>query len=200
MMNTLILTGWGWIDYATAAAVALRYFRTADILGMSRRRLPEYLAELADGEFDYKQIIIIGIGLNKDQELMPILKRLKTQQVNVIWLSVLPLSPQLPSAIKKYLDIQFDLDSDGLTEFISEYYSQPAADLLKVRNVEYQSSTATKDNLARYLLTKSAQYRYRNYQDNAAYGAAIRTLAEKSSLTQAQEAMIKHYRKYGQRE
>ena len=39
-MKRLILTGWGWKDYACAAALALRHFKTGEILGMSTRRLP----------------------------------------------------------------------------------------------------------------------------------------------------------------
>lgn len=41
MNKTLILTGWGHLDYAFAAALALRHHKSADILGMSKRRLPE---------------------------------------------------------------------------------------------------------------------------------------------------------------
>ena len=43
-MDTLILTGWGWKEYAVAAAAALRALDgRADVLGMSKRRLPEFL-------------------------------------------------------------------------------------------------------------------------------------------------------------
>ena len=42
MKNTLILTGWGWPDYACAAAIALRHWKQADILGMSTSRLLEF--------------------------------------------------------------------------------------------------------------------------------------------------------------
>ena len=41
--NNMILTGWGWPEYACAAALALRHFKDADVLGMSTRRLPEFL-------------------------------------------------------------------------------------------------------------------------------------------------------------
>ena len=43
-MKTLILTGWGWKEYPVAAAVALKAMGgAADVMGMSRRRLPEFL-------------------------------------------------------------------------------------------------------------------------------------------------------------
>ena len=74
-MNTLILTGWGWIGYATAAAVARRQFKTADLLGMSRRRLPEHLTMLADNDCQYGQIIIIGVSFEKIIRMLRKLKR-----------------------------------------------------------------------------------------------------------------------------
>ena len=66
MYDTLIITGWGWPDYACAAAVALRRFKHADIRGMSTRRLPEYLAETPN----YKHIAILGVGLSGNPELL----------------------------------------------------------------------------------------------------------------------------------
>ena len=44
MRNTLIITGWGWKEYAVAAAAALRALKgEAEVIGMSKRRLPEFL-------------------------------------------------------------------------------------------------------------------------------------------------------------
>ena len=43
-MTTLILTGWGWKEYAVAASVALRALKgQADVRGMSKRHLPQFL-------------------------------------------------------------------------------------------------------------------------------------------------------------
>ena len=43
-MDTLIITGWGWKEYAVAAAIALRAAKgQAEVMGMSKRRLPEFL-------------------------------------------------------------------------------------------------------------------------------------------------------------
>ena len=66
-METLILTGWGWSDYACAAALTLRHFGKADIRGVSTRRLPELLNEISG----YKTILILGVGLTGDPELIP---------------------------------------------------------------------------------------------------------------------------------
>ena len=60
MRKTLILTGWGWKEYPVAAAVALKAVGgEADVAGMSRRRLPEFL-ELYSPK--HKQIIVIGVS------------------------------------------------------------------------------------------------------------------------------------------
>ena len=43
-VKALILSGWGWKEYAVSAAVALRALNgQADVMGMSKRRLPEFL-------------------------------------------------------------------------------------------------------------------------------------------------------------
>ena len=44
--GNLILTGWGHAEYVAAAAVALKALGgSAEVLGVSRRRLPELLGE-----------------------------------------------------------------------------------------------------------------------------------------------------------
>ena len=65
-MKRLSLTGWGWKDYACAAALALRHFKTGEILGMSTRRLPEFLNDCTG----WNEIVILGIGLSGDPELL----------------------------------------------------------------------------------------------------------------------------------
>ena len=46
--GNLILTGWGYAEYVASAAIALKALGgRADVYGVSRRRLPEFLGELA---------------------------------------------------------------------------------------------------------------------------------------------------------
>ena len=55
-MKTLILTGWGWREYSVSAAVALKSVDgDADVIGMSRRRLPEFLESYSQ---KHKRIIL----------------------------------------------------------------------------------------------------------------------------------------------
>ena len=57
--DDLILTGWGHAEYVAAAAVALKALGgRADVKGVSRRRLPEFLSQLAaeEGEPRWKRL------------------------------------------------------------------------------------------------------------------------------------------------
>lgn len=60
--GNLVLTGWGYAEYVAAAAVALKALGgRADVKGVSRRRLSEFLAELAKvpGAPRWKQVFLI---------------------------------------------------------------------------------------------------------------------------------------------
>lgn len=117
-MENLILTGWGWKDYACAAALALRHWKKADIFGMSTRRLPEFLNE-ARG---YKNIVILGIGLTGDPELLEkALKKLKAKPVQVSWISCIPVPESISEEIQSALDIF--VDGDGITDAVSLCYN-----------------------------------------------------------------------------
>ena len=59
-MDNLILTGYGWTDYAVAAAIALKGLGgLADVAGVSKRRLPELLEAPAKG---VQSIYILGVA------------------------------------------------------------------------------------------------------------------------------------------
>ena len=64
--DSLILTGWGYAEYVASAAVALRALGgRADVFGVSRRRLPEFLTELAMERdvLRWRRIYILGVAL-----------------------------------------------------------------------------------------------------------------------------------------
>ena len=201
--NNLILTGWGWPEYACAAALALRHFQKknedADILGMSTRRLPEFLDEMKSPVC--RKILIFGIGLAGDPErLASALKRLKAAGVRVSWFSALPLPDAIPektaSEIRKVLEIREN--GDGLLEAAAMDFKLPFDDLALLRdnprNAYLRSCTTLLD---------AAMYAYRNYQDEVSYGAAIRHIANKDpekSWTTAEHKLMEHYQRYGGRE
>ena len=90
-MDKLILTGYGWTDYAVAAAVALKGLGgLADVAGVSKRRLPEMLEAPAKG---VRNIYILGVALGGDEErLAAALKALRRRGVSVTWISAVAAS------------------------------------------------------------------------------------------------------------
>ena len=101
-MDTLIITGWGWKEYAVAAAVALKGLNgLAEVMGMSKRRLPEYL----EGEGrKWKRVFLIGMSLGGDeQRLAAALKAMK--KTEVVWISSLPMSESQEKLIAPLLKV-----------------------------------------------------------------------------------------------
>ena len=93
--GNLILTGWGYPEYVAAAAVALKALDgRADVLGVSRRRLPEFLSERAAerGTPQWKRIYLLGVSLSGDPEtLQAALAKLKAKGVSVAWISAIEM-------------------------------------------------------------------------------------------------------------
>ena len=89
-MKTLVLTGWGWKEYAVAAAAALEALGgDAEVMGMSKRRLPEFMETEA---LAWKRIVLVGLGLSGDEaRLAKALRELKGK-TKVVWISALPMS------------------------------------------------------------------------------------------------------------
>ena len=201
--NNLILTGWGWPEYACAAALALRYFQKknedADILGMSTRRLPEFLDELKSPVS--RRILIFGIGLTGDPErLASALKRLKAAGVRVIWFSALPISETIPEKTATEIRGAMEIceNGEGLLEATAKEFKLPFDDLVLLRdnprNAYLRACTT---------LLEAAMYAYRNYQDEVSYGTAIRHIANRDperSWTTTEHKLMEHFLRYGGRE
>ena len=192
----LILTGWGWKDYACAAALALRHHKQADVLGMSTRRLPEFLSEVGG----YQEIVILGVGLTGDPALLAkALAKLAGKKVRVSWISVLPVAGSLGTDIRGKLDIVVDEAAESLTDAVSRAYGLPAGDLAQILQENKPTAAAQKI----HLLLDAAMYMYRNYQDEEAYSTAIRHIAngdDESLWSDAERQMIEHFRRFGSRE
>ena len=194
-MENLILTGWGWKDYACAASLALRHWKKADIFGISTRRLPEFLFYDAGS---YKNIVILGIGLTGDPELLEkALKKLKAKSVQVSWISAIDVPESISEKIRSMLDIF--VDGDGITEAVSLCYKLPYEDLEPLTIEESRDRKV----LPYHQLIEAAMYSYRNYQDEKSYGDAIRHIANgdpESRWSESERQLLEHYKRYGNRE
>ena len=193
MAKTLILTGWKHFDYAVAAALALRHYGTADILGMSKRRLPEYLENVSG----YSEIAILGVSLQGDPErLATALSQLKGKKVNVLWLSGFPFPASVGEEVRALL--QSHISPTGvLSNAVIEHYRLDGSDLSC--NLDENSSLGKK--YAEFI--QAAQFFYRNYQDEEAFPRVIRHIAAvdpEHKWSERDQRMINHYRRYGSRE
>ena len=194
MEKTLIVTGWGWPDYACAAAVALRHWKNAEVRGMSTRRLPEFLAEVSG----YKTIAILGVGLTGNPELLKqALAKLARKGTRVVWISAIPA----PDGVLPENCANFEsfVQEDWLTGVVGAYCGEPCDDLLPVVDEKTRSQTARQYRL----LLAAAMYSYRNYQDETSYANAIRRLAARdpeSRWSDSERQLVEHYKRYGDRE
>ena len=123
-MKTLILTGWGHVSYAIAAALALRHYHEADVLGISIRHLPEFLDHVSG----YKEIVITGIGLVGDPELLDkALTKLQKQGIAVHFLTGLAIPDSISESTRSKMDI-FYVDGD-VSDAVCERYNLNYTDL-----------------------------------------------------------------------
>ena len=85
--DNLVLTGWGYAEYVASAAVALKALNgNAEVLGVSRRRLPELMEEIAGRKKSdrWSAIYILGVSLLGDPErLAEALGKLKKEGIRV---------------------------------------------------------------------------------------------------------------------
>ena len=194
--KTIILTGWGYVGYAVAAAVALRKFKSADVSGVSQRKLPIRLATFAKAKIpSYNKIIILGIGLNNNPEMLTkALKLLKKKGVKVTFISALTI----PNKLKKFFDKYIEGNESSLLEVVADFYKIPYNDLIPFNSP--RENDLKGKFLEQFLLIKSAQHRYRCFQDENAFFDAVKTLSTKNAISNRQKMMIEFYKKFGNRE
>ena len=193
MAKTLILTGRYHHDYAVAAALALRHYGEADILGMSKRRLPEFL-ETVSG---YSEIAILGVSLAGDPErLAKALAHLKKGKVKVLWISGFDfpewMGEEIRSNLKSYVS-----PSESVSVAVAEHFRLNHAELADYMNAKKPLGQKYQEFM------DAAEYCYRNYQDEESYPQVIRHIAAKdaeSKWSERERRIIEHFRRYGHRE
>ena len=108
--TNLILTGWGHAEYVTAAAVALKALNgDADVMGVSRRRLPELMEEIAERKKGdrWPVIYLLGVSLFGDlPRLAAALAKLKEKGVKVTWISALEIPEEAAEALNGLMEVK----------------------------------------------------------------------------------------------
>ena len=202
-MDNLILTGWGWKEYAVSAAVTLRALNgQADVMGMSKRRLPEFLELEGRG---WKHIYLIGLSLGGDEErLAAALKSLRGTKVT--WVSALPMSDEQERLIAPLLDVRKvdgELFNGSLVKAVGHVFDVDVTDVLPYAVEGVEGGKVPKSVPQYHELICAAMYAYRNNRDEEPYAQAIRYLANgvrEEAWSDKARKLVAHYRRYGNRE
>ena len=201
MKNDLIVTGWGWKEYAVAAAAALRALKgEAEVVGMSKRRLPEFLE--AEGA-KWKRIFLVGMSLAGDEaRLAAALKRLGGAK-RVTWISALAMSESQRRLVAPHLKtIEFGGGpfNGSLVAAVGKAFDTEVGDLMPFAR---EGARIPKSVPPYHELLSAAMYAYRNYRDIDSYATAIRYLANgiaEPAWSPELRSLVAHYRRYGSRE
>lgn len=202
MSSNLILTGWGYLDYVVAAAAAYKAFNgDADILGVSKRRLPELLDEIAyrKKRGAWSSICILGVSLSGDPEMLAsALAKLKSKGIGVTWISSIDIPDQIAEKLNGLVETR--VSDDSLVAVVGQVFSVDVEAFSALLNESRKLSTDMRDYLT---LIAAAQFYYRNYQDESLYAKAVRYLANgvrPAAWDGEVKDAIAHYERYGDRE
>ena len=200
-MNTLILTGWGWKEYAVAAAAALRALDgNAETMGMSKRRLPEFMEDEAA---KWKRIVLVGLSLAGDEpRLARALKALRGR-TRVVWISALPMSESQKKEIAplvKTVECEGGPFNGSLVKAVGVAFG---TDVSRFLPFVKEDAKAPKSVVAYHELLSAAMFAYRSYRDVVSYPRAIECLSRgvpETSWDAELIRLVEHYRRYGHRE
>ena len=200
--GNLILTGWGYAEYVASAAVALKALGGhADVCGVSRRRLPEFLGELAGerGMPQWKHIYLLGLSLSGDPESLKVaLAKLKAKGVDVTWISALEMPEHIAALLDGLVKVRY---YDGsLLEAVGQTFGVDVEVFMPFLKDRKRVSA---DVRAYFTLIDTAQFYYRNYQDESLYATTARYLAggvRPAAWEPDVRNAVEHYDRYGNRE
>ena len=191
--KTLILTGFHYPDYAVAAALTLRQLPDAEVLAMSKNKLPEFLEEMQG----YAKIVILGVSLGGDVDrLGKVLERLKSKQVKVIWVSGIDFPQWIGDEVRGNLESHVS-PSGSISVAVEEYYG-----LKHDETLDALADQATELGRAYENYRQAAEYYFRYYQDRQMYSGLIRHLSAgdpKSRWSESERRMIERFCRYGHR-
>ena len=206
--GNLILTGWGYAEYVASAAVALKALDgRADVYGVSRRRLPEMLSELASerGTPRWSHVYVLGVSLSGDPKaLADALAKLKAKKVAVTWISALDMPDDVTELLDGLMDVR--VYDSSLLEAVGQSFGADVDEYMPFLNRDRGTGNRERgaaETRAYFDLIATAQFYYRNYQDESLYATAVRYLANgvKSCAWEPDvKAAVEHYDRYGGRE
>lgn len=194
--KVLVLTGWGAKDYSLAAAAALRAFEGADVLGVSKRRLPLLLEDL---DKSYGRVFILGVSLGGDiPRLAEALRKLKDRNVSVTWISAFAMPEDVREAVEGLFTAK--VCGNSILDAVKATFGVNVSDLAALNGSAKRQTAAVRDFNA---LIDAAQFTYRNYQDETLFARAVSYVA-KGVVSEAWapevRAAVAHYDRYGGRE
>ena len=200
--DNLVLTGWGYAEYVASAAAALKALGgTAEVLGVSRRRLPELMEEISEMKKGdrWPAIYLLGVSLTGDPErLAAALGKLKKEGVKVRWISAIEMPDEIAAPLKGLLDARvFD---SSLLEAVGESFGVNVDEFAPFLKDPAKASAEVRAYLT---LIKAAQFHYRNYQDESLFAKVVCYMAN-GVRSVAWDGVVKdavaHYERYGDRE
>lgn len=200
-MKSLVLTGWGWKEYAVAAAAALEALGgNATARGMSKRRLPEFMESDAA---TWQRIVLVGLGLGGDvARLANALKALKGK-TRVVWISAIPMNESHKKTIAplmKVIECEGGPFNGSLVKAVGKAFG---TDVSRFLPYAYEKAKLPKSVPPYHELLSAAMFAYRSYQDEASYSQAIEVLAKgvpEDGWPSELKRLVDHYRRYGHRE
>ncbi len=200
-MKTLVLTGWGWKEYAAAAAAALDALGgDAVAMGMSRRRLPEFM----EGEAaDWKRLVLVGLSLAGDEPRLARALRALRGRTKVVWISALPMSESQKKEIApliKAVECEGGPFNGSLVKAVGAAFGTDVSRFLPFAK---EGAKTPKSVAAYHELLSAAMFAYRSYRDGSSYSRAIECLARgvpEVSWDAELVRLVEHYRRYGHRE
>lgn len=207
MNDVLILTGWGYYDYACAASAALLKFPEAEVLGLSKRRLPEFIDELSRAkDLSYKKVFILGVSLLGDTELFTAAcLRLASKSVKLEFISVYSAPELMVEKLsrKTAFFIGDGCGDESLTELVARRFeiNRDNTRLTAIIRIACEPDKKTSHaDLAWRKLIDAAASRYRRFQDAKTYGKVITFLAKGIAPDERLMAMVEEFNRNGRRE
>ena len=197
MEKNLILTGWGYPEYVAAAAVALKALGgRADVMGISKRRLPEFIGSDAK---KWENIYILGVSLYGDvPALAEGLKKLRSKGVKVMWITALPMDDFAKPDLEGLMDVRYY--NGWLLEAVGRTFDVNVESLMVYADTPKKVSKDVQQYLT---LIEAAQYNYRNYQDDSLFSTAVTCMAngiKPDCWAPNVKEQLEHYDRYGNRE